>query len=121
MNDTLYDKIIQLEVPVTGKELLTLEDVNSLPEGEVVIGLYPTDPKESLYIIKRVQHHDRISTYAVPHHIYIEQPAKWQYEVSGYGQYQLGTGLDEIRLWLPPEPVEPPVEDGDEVWVTMLL
>lgn len=121
MDDTLYDKIIQLTAPILGREILTLEDVNSLPDGTVVIGLYPTDPKEQLFEIKRVQHHDRISIYAAPHNIYKSQPARWRYEISGAGPHKLGKGLEDVRLWVVPEPVEPPVEGGDEVWATMLL
>jgi hypothetical protein len=121
MRETPYDRYLQLAIPTSGKKLLSIEDINALPDGEVLIGLYPMDPKESLYKIVRRQHHDRISTYAVPHHIYKEQPAKWHYEVTGAGKYELGSTSSHIRLWRLTAPVEPAEEHGDEVWATMLI
>jgi hypothetical protein len=121
MNETKFDRYIQLAAPVLGQNLLVIEDIDALPDDTIVLGLFPMAPKESLYQIVRRQHHDRISTYAVPYNIYKPQPAKWQYEITGYGQYTLGNGPEDIRLWIPPEPVEPIDEGGDVVWATMIF
>jgi hypothetical protein len=106
---------------VPTQKLLTIDDINHLPEGTIALGHFPGFPEASLYIIKRIAHHDRISTYAIPYHEYKEQPAIWPYEITGYGQYELGNTPADIRLWIPPEPVEPEDEGGDEVWATMLV
>lgn len=108
-------------VSIPTQKILTIEDVNRLPEGTRLLGFFPGFPEAQIYTLKRIAQHDRISTYAVPYHDYKEQPATWPYEITGYGQHQLGNDEAHIRLWIPPEPVEPEDEGGDEVWATMLI
>jgi hypothetical protein len=103
------------------QKILTVDDINNLPEGIQMLGFFPGHPEAHMYVLKRIAHHDRVSTYAIPHHDYKEQPALWPYEITGYGQHQLGNDAAHIRLWIPPEPVEPEDEGGDEVWATMLV
>lgn len=114
---------IKASTPVN---VLTIPEIEKLEHNEIVMVMWPGEIQKSLHVIQKVEHDDRISTYAMPWNYRLER-CTFRYEISGFGLHKhIGPDVYDIKVWIPESTEAPPItlpteEEEPAVFATMLF